>query len=291
MSESWVAGRFPEWWPFTRLPNVMLRDPSMTTDAKVVWMLLCDQAYEQRTETPAIGVEEARAMLGLGERTWTRACKELRDRGLLTVKRRGVGLPNLYTVHLSEKAEKAGSRTRRNAGSEPAETQVLSMPLKTEEDKESLAALDSLAAEGQNGPPKVTKIDGRDLAWDALVEVCKIDPRSPRQGDVARALNGRRGSQREPGIRRLFWQEVEDEGQRRDIPDLLRLREGERFEQALAVAIKQRAVIYERVMGGAMLTPTALAKWWTDVPRQAMKGKLSGEEIMDIARQYERRSE
>jgi hypothetical protein len=95
----WVSHRFPPSWHFTRLPNVMLLDASLSPDAKVLWMLLCHLAVEQRTDQPVVGVEEARSAIGLGERTWAKARDELVERGLLEVKgRRGFGLPNEYVV-------------------------------------------------------------------------------------------------------------------------------------------------------------------------------------------------
>jgi len=120
--------------------------------------------------------------------------------------------------------------------------------------------------EGSSGPPALVKIDGRNLAFDALVEVCELAERSPRKREVGVALGGR-GTAAQPGIRKLFWDEVCDEAARRGLDGLPDAGEG--WERALAAAIHQRGALYREALPQATLTPLALAKWWTDVPRES----------------------
>lgn len=75
----------------------------------------------------------------------------------------------------------------------------------------------------------------RNLPFDALAEVCSVTEGSPREKHVAQALKL-----------------IREQSPLTDV--------------ALAGEIRAQAARYRRVMPGAMLTPTALAKWWTDLP-------------------------
>lgn len=91
--------------------------------------------------------------------------------------------------------------------------------------------------------PVLVKIDGRNLGFDALAEVCRV-PLENRQrvSQMTKALKE---------IRAYFAAEH---------PSVA----GGAFEHALAEEIRQRARMYRARMPGAALTPTALAKWWHD---------------------------
>ena len=108
------------------------------------------------------------------------------------------------------------------------------------------------------------KIDGQDLAFNALRDACGIDPKSPRLGVVAAALNGKAGK---PGIRQLFWQEaltwVDRDPDTRSayLADVT----PERFQESLAARIHQRAAKYQARFPDALMTPTALLSWWLDL--------------------------
>lgn len=106
-----------------------------------------------------------------------------------------------------------------------------------------------------DAPPRLTKIDGRDIAFDKLAEVCRVNvEHGNRARDVGIALNG---TKRQKGIREMCWREMSHA-----VPPLT----GETWERALAVTIEARAREFARVMPGAVLTPMALAKWWADLP-------------------------
>lgn len=107
--------------------------------------------------------------------------------------------------------------------------------------------------------PKLVRIDGRDLAFDALAAVCGVDPSGNRAREVATALNGSpRGM---TGIRTLVARDMA-------LPrggggDLL---QGEQFERTVASLIMQAAERYRARFGpDVTMTPMALAKWWTDL--------------------------
>lgn len=98
--------------------------------------------------------------------------------------------------------------------------------------------------------PKPVRVDGRDLPFDVLAEVCGIRADSPRMKSIPATLNG------PDGIRRQVWREIWGDGW----DDL------ENYERQIAIEIRARAALYRRKLPGAALTPTALAKWWTDLP-------------------------
>ena len=117
--------------------------------------------------------------------------------------------------------------------------------------------------------PSRVLIDGRDLPFDALSEECAVGERSPRAKEVAVALAGSRGS---PGIREQAWRQVVE------LADVVEPPDAETFERMLAAEIRRRAVTYRQKMPGATLSPTALAKWWTDLPSlpPARTGRAQG---------------
>lgn len=109
--------------------------------------------------------------------------------------------------------------------------------------------------------PKLVKIDGQNLGFNALCEVCKIDSKGNQAKRVVAALNGSRAIT--VGIRDLVWRELIAVN-----PSAAEM-ETEAFERYLANRIREQAVQYQSAMKGAFLTPTALATWWTDLHEQA----------------------
>jgi DNA-binding Lrp family transcriptional regulator len=143
---------------------------------------------------------------------------------------------------------------------------------------------DGAKAPSSGKPPGVHRVDGRDLPFDALAEVCGVVEQSPRMREVATALNGSKSKARPVvGIRYLFWAELVGkyglEATERRYAEI----DPAQYEQALANAIEVRALLYRRVMNGATLTPLALAKWWADLPGMALSSpsaiRLTPEDI------------
>jgi hypothetical protein len=97
-------------------------------------------------------------------------------------------------------------------------------------------------------PPKLVLVAGSNLGYDALAEVTGINTRSPRAREIPVALKS---------IREQWWAEVRADGDWDD--PCMR-------ERQLAIDIRARAILYRQKLAGAALTPTALAKWWTDLP-------------------------
>jgi hypothetical protein len=110
--------------------------------------------------------------------------------------------------------------------------------------------LPAVAGAATATPPAVVKVEGHNLAFDALAEVCNIDVRNnAMRGQLARALKE---------IRAYFWEEVRDVA--RDLPP-------EEYEAALARAVRARANEYQGRFSKVEMTPTALSKWWHQMAR------------------------
>lgn len=255
--QPWVTGSFPPEWSYTRLPNSMLLDPTITPEAKVLWMLLCHLAYEQQTARPVVGVAEARALIGMSVRTWNRTRDELSAAGLLVVgSRRGFARPNTYEVRFS--GQNATMGRLKTHDPDQAETHDPYLEDLKTESLASQASPGQALESAESKPPKLVKIDGRNLGMDALAEVCGIDPSGNQAGRLVAALNG--GKAIKVGIRTLCWREWSALDIRTSDPSA--------FEEFVAGRIRDQAKTYTDTMNGAMLTPTALATWWTDMHAQ-----------------------
>lgn len=118
-------------------------------------------------------------------------------------------------------------------------------------------------------PPRVAKIDGQNVAFDALCEVANVNPQNRRRASEAA------GALRE--IRGYVWDDL-DEDQR-----VLCLDSPESFERRLAATIRDRARRYADAMDGARLTPSALAKWWHDVVNaRSRPGRVTADDFADM---------
>lgn len=262
----WSSSSYPEWartGGYERCPNVLLLDPDLSCQAVRVYMFLQHAAFlAERSEPPSI--EEGRTQIGLTERAWHKAVKELESRLLVTKKRRGRGLPNLYVVHPPEPADVQDQEPAKTQVQEPAKRQVLSIASKDSEKQDLEIHAERSLTVVEDAAPKLTKVDGQNLGFNALCEVCGVNPKGNQAGRVAAALNGSRAIK--SGIRDLVWRElVEGLG---DGEVLHADVNGETFERHLAARIKEQAVMYAKAMPRAQLTPTSLATWWTDLKVQ-----------------------
>ena len=83
---------------WTGVPNFILESQAISVGAKLTYAMLLKYAREMNECFP--GQDRLAADMGSGRRSVVRYIAELERAGLLTVKRRGQGRPNLYTVHL-----------------------------------------------------------------------------------------------------------------------------------------------------------------------------------------------
>ncbi len=81
---------------FTQIPNALLRRSDVTAGAKVTFMALLSYAWQKDSCFP--GQETLAHDIGAGKRSVIRYLQELQEAGLLEIKRRGLGLTNVYVL-------------------------------------------------------------------------------------------------------------------------------------------------------------------------------------------------
>ncbi len=83
---------------WTGVPNFILESKHISVGAKLTYAMLLKYAREMDECFP--GQDRLAKDMGCGLRSVTRYIAELEEVGLITIKRRGQGRPNLYTIHL-----------------------------------------------------------------------------------------------------------------------------------------------------------------------------------------------
>lgn len=83
---------------WTGVPNFILESKDISVGAKLTYAMLLKYARELDECFP--GQERLAEDMGSGKRSIVRYISELERVGLLTIKRRGQGRPNLYTVNV-----------------------------------------------------------------------------------------------------------------------------------------------------------------------------------------------
>ena len=81
---------------FTQVPNILLRTTKLTHGAKLAYALLLSYAWGRDRCFP--GQERLGADLGVERKAVIRYLKELKDKGVIRVERRGLGRTNLYIL-------------------------------------------------------------------------------------------------------------------------------------------------------------------------------------------------
>jgi hypothetical protein len=81
---------------FTQISNVIIRDPRLTCNAKVLYILLLSYAWQDRECYP--GQDTLAGNMGCNRRTVTRTLAELRKFKLVSWDRRGLGKSNTYYI-------------------------------------------------------------------------------------------------------------------------------------------------------------------------------------------------
>lgn len=82
---------------FTQVPNFILKDGKLSSNAKVAYSVLLSYAWHNDKVFP--GQERMAQDMGLSQPTVARAVAELETIGYLEIERRGQGLTNRYTLH------------------------------------------------------------------------------------------------------------------------------------------------------------------------------------------------
>src|SRR2546425_11763994 len=86
---------------FTQVPNFILQDPELSLGAKVTYSMFLSYAWHNDSCFP--GQEKLAADMGMSRSRVAEFVSELKGAGLITIKRRGLGKTNIYTIHFSVK--------------------------------------------------------------------------------------------------------------------------------------------------------------------------------------------
>ena len=84
---------------FTQVPNVILTNKDLSVGAKLAYAMLLKYYWSNNAVFP--GQQKLAEEMGSGERSVRTYLKELEDAKLLEVKQRGLGMTNLYNLHVS----------------------------------------------------------------------------------------------------------------------------------------------------------------------------------------------
>jgi len=83
---------------FTQVPNFILEKKNLTVGAKMTYSMLLRYAREKDSCFP--GQKTIAEMSGMGERSINRYIGELQEKGFISINRRGLGKPNIYSLHI-----------------------------------------------------------------------------------------------------------------------------------------------------------------------------------------------
>ena len=84
---------------FTQVPNYFLRNPDLSLGAKMTYAMLLSYAWHDDYCFP--GQVRLAQDLAVSERSVRTYMRELEKPGYVTVERRGLGKPNLYTLYIT----------------------------------------------------------------------------------------------------------------------------------------------------------------------------------------------
>lgn len=90
---------------FTIIPNFVLRHPTLSPTAKIVFSVISSYAYGSKNNAFP-GQKQLAKDIGLTERTIRTAIQELQRAKLLLVIRRGLGKTNVYVINIQSIKQK-----------------------------------------------------------------------------------------------------------------------------------------------------------------------------------------
>ena len=82
---------------FTQVPNFILKNSELSSNAKVAYSLLLSYAWNNDRVFP--GQERMAQDMGMAQQSVSRAILELQKMGYLEIQRRGLGKTNVYVLH------------------------------------------------------------------------------------------------------------------------------------------------------------------------------------------------
>ncbi len=82
---------------FTQVPNFILKSKDLSVGAKLTYSMLLSYAWHHDYCFP--GQETLAVDMGAGKRSVVRYVDELEKADCISIKRQGLGKPNIYTLH------------------------------------------------------------------------------------------------------------------------------------------------------------------------------------------------
>lgn len=231
--------------------------------------------------------KEIAKLAGVSVDTLDRYAATFEEIGVIEVEREKVGEVNLPNRWALTDPSTPGRTDAATLAAPVRHIRAGSLPVEEVRGKEVGVSYDTPARDDLTSPPKLHKIDGQDIAFNALRDICGINPRDAnRAREVAVGLNG--GGPRagiKVGIRALAWEEIVEGhfgGDYLEASEVIEI-DPPRFEKAVVAMIQRRAKQYESAMPGAALTPIALAKWWLSVEGLSAGNGKGGMSAADMA--------
>src|SRR5215218_2027927 len=95
---------------FTQVPNFILKNPDLTVGEKITFAMFLTYAWNNDKVFP--GQERLAKDIGVTRMSVSTFIKGLEKKGFLTIKRRGLGLTNIYTLRYRVKSSKTASQKK-----------------------------------------------------------------------------------------------------------------------------------------------------------------------------------
>jgi hypothetical protein len=249
---------------FTSMPNVLMRDESVSGLAKILWLAIND--FDYRGLEPELA--EVGRLLGIGEKATRGYMRELEAAGWVKSHRRGLGLTNRYESTDPFGSIQNGQNDRSGTGDmadpERANGRIPTRARDSGEDERTKTRREAKNASRPRRP---------NLPFDALAKETRSDPVADG------ALLGR-------SLKTIRQRVASEAGGTAPCPDLVRERaaliliadDDPHANEPLADEIRTRARQYRSYYNdGIELTAPALAKNWTRVTQA--RGGTSGEAV------------
>jgi DNA-binding transcriptional MocR family regulator len=175
---------------FTQIPNLVLRRPDLSPGAKLTYMVLLSYAWQKESCYP--GQDRLAEDMGVSERSIVTYLQHLARSGLVTVRRRGLGLTNVYVLHRisgsANFADQAGSAKfalPEVQNSTPPEVQNL-QPKNTQ--RKDSDEQDEDLSNNSKGPSRVSASTREMIGWYVQDLARELNDQAPLRSTTTRVV-------------------------------------------------------------------------------------------------------